>query len=140
MTRGVSPALAAGALLLLLLLLPLSASARPSDARCVRGSVRDANVRRIIARVFGRHGRDAIRVARCESGRAGTHARNGQFRGLFQMGRYARRKYGHSRCARAQTRAAYRYFVDVGQRWRPWHNCRPQRRRTRRRRRRRRRR
>jgi hypothetical protein len=75
--------------------------------------------------VFGPYGWQAVSVADCETG--GTfdvNATNGQYRGLFQMGSYARARYGHSSTAVGQARAAYRYFVDSGRDWSPW-ECRP---------------
>lgn len=68
--------------------------------------------------------RQALNVAWCESsGKA--HARNGQYRGHFQIGRQEWAKYGkggnpfngHHNAA-----AAYRYFRAAG--WAPW-ECRP---------------
>jgi len=84
--------------------------------------VTNPRVERVVRRVWGHHAEAALAVARCESGRRGTRAANGQFRGLFQMGRWARRKYGHGRCAEAQARAAQRYFLEAG--WKPW-GCKP---------------
>jgi len=77
----------------------------------------------IIMKVFGRYGTQAVAVARCESGLT-IGAENGQYLGLFQMGSYARGKYGHSWNAWGQARAAYRYFVDSGRDWSPW-SCKP---------------
>jgi hypothetical protein len=84
-----------------------------------------------IRHVFGRYADEAIAVAACESGdRDGdlspsvVWARNGQYRGLFQMGSYARSRYGHGDSVLEQARAAYRYFVDSGRTWGPW-SCKP---------------
>ena len=77
----------------------------------------------IICQVFGPYCSQALRVARCESGLQ-TWARNGQYLGLFQMGSYARARYGHGPDAWTQARAAYRYFRDAGYSWSPW-TCRP---------------
>jgi hypothetical protein len=77
----------------------------------------------IIRKIFKRHGSDAIRVAMCESGINPT-ARNGQYLGTFQMGRYERATYGHGHSTWEQSRAAYRYFKAVGYSWRPW-QCKP---------------
>ncbi len=77
----------------------------------------------VICKVFGPHCQQAIRVARCESGLT-IGATNGQYLGLFQMGSYARSKYGHSWNPWGQARAAYRYFVDSGKDWSPW-SCKP---------------
>jgi len=61
----------------------------------------------------------AFDVIACETGnRYNTTARNGQYLGLFQMGAFARARYGHGSTARAQARAAYRYYLDAG--WNPW--------------------
>lgn len=77
----------------------------------------------IICKVFGPYCWQALRVARCESGLY-TWARNGQYLGLFQMGSYARARYGHGNDPWTQARAAYRYFVDSGRDWSPW-TCKP---------------
>lgn len=75
--------------------------------------------------VFGRYAGQAIRVAGCETGGTySTTARNGQYLGLYQMGSWERRTYGHGSTALAQTRAAYRYFVATGRDWSPW-ECKP---------------
>jgi hypothetical protein len=61
----------------------------------------------------------AFDVISCETGgRYNTTARNGQYLGLFQMGSFARARYGHGSSAFAQARAAHRYYVDAG--WGPW--------------------
>jgi hypothetical protein len=79
---------------------------------------------RIICGVFGpRYCSQALRVARCESGFS-IYAHNGQYLGLFQMGSFARARYGHAWNAWAQARAAYRYFIDSGRDWSPW-TCKP---------------
>ena len=77
----------------------------------------------IICRVFGSYCRQAISVARCESGLS-IYAHNGQYLGLFQMGSFARSTYGHGWDAWTQSRAAYRYFVASGRDWSPW-SCKP---------------
>jgi len=78
---------------------------------------------RIIRQVFGAYGSQAVSVAYCES-RLHIYSRNGQYLGLFQMGSYARAKYGHSWNAWGQSRSAYRYFRDSGRDWSPW-SCKP---------------
>lgn len=84
---------------------------------------RSAN-ERVIRAVFGpRYDDQAVAVASCESGLS-IWARNGQYLGLFQMGSYARAKYGHAWNAWTQSRAAYRYFQDSGRDWSPW-SCQP---------------
>jgi len=75
-----------------------------------------------IRTVFGKHGTAAIRVARCES-MLRPDARNGQFRGVFQMGYAERRRFGHGPGVWAQARAARRYF-DYAKGWGPW-SCKP---------------
>ena len=77
-----------------------------------------------ICDVFGeRHCADALEVSWCES-RFNTNARNGQYRGLFQMGSWERRTFGHGSTAYEQARAARRYFIRTGSDWSPW-SCRP---------------
>ena len=77
-----------------------------------------------ICEVFGdRYCGQALRVAWCES-RLDTRARNGQYRGLFQMGYSERHRYGHGPDALSQARAAFRYFVASGKDWSPW-SCKP---------------
>jgi len=78
----------------------------------------------IICDVFGhRHCADALEVSWCES-RFATDARNGQYRGIFQMGSWERRTFGHGSSAYEQARAAERYFIRTGRDWSPW-ECRP---------------
>ena len=77
----------------------------------------------VICRVFGGYCAQALAVARCESGLS-TGARNGEYRGLFQMGSSERRLYGHGAGAAAQARAAHSYFVRSGRDWSPW-SCKP---------------
>ncbi len=76
----------------------------------------------VIRHVFGKYGGQAIKVAYCES-RLQTTARNGQYLGLFQMGSWERRKYGHGPTALQQARSAFRYFKATGRDWSPW-SCR----------------
>jgi len=75
--------------------------------------------RAAICDVFGAHCEDAVAVAWCES-RLETTARNGQYLGVFQMGSYERRLFGHGSTAHEQARAAHRYFVVSGRDWSPW--------------------
>lgn len=72
-----------------------------------------------ICTVFGSHCREALAVAWCES-RLSPRAQNGQYLGLFQMGSYERRLFGHGQSARDQAVAAHRYFVRSGRDWSPW--------------------
>jgi hypothetical protein len=90
-----------------------------------------ATTQQVICQVFGSYCSQALRVARCESGLS-IWARNanwppgdkGDYLGLFQMGDYARGRYGHGWDAWTQARAAYRYFLDSGRSWGPW-TCKP---------------
>lgn len=78
----------------------------------------------VICDVFGdRYCGQALRVSWCES-RFSTTARNGQYRGIFQMGSWERQKFGHGSDAYTQARAAFRYFVASGKDWSPW-SCKP---------------
>jgi hypothetical protein len=79
--------------------------------------------RKAICHVFGSYCREALRVARCESGYRVT-AQNGEYLGLFQMGAAPRRVFGHGESALEQAQAAYRYFVRSGRDWSPW-SCKP---------------
>jgi hypothetical protein len=78
--------------------------------------------RQAICTVFGSYCDEALAVAWCES-HLSTSARNGQYLGLFQMGSYERRLFGHGNTAHAQALAARRYFVRSGRDWSPW-SCR----------------
>lgn len=75
-----------------------------------------------ICAVFRRYCSQAVNVAWCES-HLSTSAQNGQYLGLFQMGSYERRLFGHGRNAHAQAVAAHKYFVLSGRDWSPW-SCR----------------
>jgi hypothetical protein len=75
-----------------------------------------------ICDVFRDDCREAVNVAWCES-RLLTTAQNGQYLGLFQMGSYERRLFGHGSTAHEQALAAHRYFVRSGRDWSPW-SCR----------------
>jgi hypothetical protein len=93
----------------------------------LRSKVRARDARRFaamppkaaICSVFGSRCNEAVAVARCES-RLSTKAENGQYLGLFQMGSYERRLFGHGRSAREQAVAAHRYFLRSGRDWSPW--------------------
>ena len=76
-----------------------------------------------ICHVFGNYCRQALQVARCESGYR-TTAQNGQYLGLFQMGYSERQLFGHGATPLDQAKAAYRYFVRSGRDWSPW-SCKP---------------
>jgi len=75
-----------------------------------------------ICTVFRDDCQEAVAVAWCES-HLSTTAQNGQYLGLFQMGSYERRLFGHGPTAHAQAVAAHRYFVRSGRDWSPW-SCR----------------
>jgi hypothetical protein len=84
-----------------------------------------SEARAAIQKIFGPYADQALRVARCETG--GTYdprARNGQYLGIFQMGDYARGRYGHGPSWLVQAAAAYLYFVASGRDWSPW-SCKP---------------
>jgi hypothetical protein len=74
-------------------------------------------VEELIRHIFGTEGDKAVEVARCES-TLRTHAKKGQFLGLFQMGANERADYGHGPDALAQVLAAHALFLDRG--WQPW--------------------
>jgi hypothetical protein len=66
-----------------------------------------------------------MRVSGCETGYTySIWATNGQYLGTFQMGYFARGKYGHGNNVWVQAKAAYAYFVDSGKDWSPW-TCKP---------------
>ena len=90
-------------------------------------NVSKQRTKQIICQIFGRYCKQAISVANCETGGTfSVYAGEGkhQYHGLFQMGSWERRTYGHGYDAWAQARAAYRYFVATGRDWSPW-QCRP---------------
>lgn len=75
--------------------------------------------------VFREYAREALAVARCESGASMTpRAHNGQYLGMFQMGSHERATYGHGPTPYEQARAARRYFDASGRDWSPW-ACQP---------------
>lgn len=92
-------------------------------AVCGRLARVQADPRAAICLVFGSRCQEALRVAQCES-RFDVNARNGQYRGTFQMGDWERATYGHGSTTLAQARAAHRYFVAAGSDWSPW-SCKP---------------
>jgi hypothetical protein len=107
------------------LVFTLAISTVPAQAHGSGNST--TKTKQIICKVFGKYCSEAISVSSCETG--GTfslYAGEGkhQYLGLFQMGSYARSRYGHGYNAWAQARAAYRYFVDSGRDWSPW-SCQP---------------
>jgi hypothetical protein len=82
-----------------------------------------ASPKAAICDVFEQYCSQAVAVAWCES-RLTTTAQNGQYLGLFQMGSYERRLFGHGSTAQAQAEAAHAYFVRSGRDWSPW-SCKP---------------
>jgi hypothetical protein len=78
-----------------------------------------ARAKGIICKVFGPYCQQALNVSWCES-KWYKWAANGQYLGLFQMGSWERRTFGHGNGAWAQARAAYKYFVQSGRDWSPW--------------------
>ena len=106
------------------IVLALALFATPATAgQQDRISQQQARAKPIICKVFGPHCQEALNVAWCES-KWYVWAQNGQYLGLFQMGSWERRTYGHGSGAWAQARAAYRYFVASGRDWSPW-ACKP---------------
>ena len=93
----------------------------------LRNAIRQRDARRraavspraAICDVFGSYCDEAVAIARCES-HLRTSAQNGQYLGLFQMGSYERRLFGHGSSAREQAVAAHRYFLRSGRDWSPW--------------------
>ena len=75
--------------------------------------------------VFGVRWPQAWRVSLCEGGRPipSPRAHNGQYLGMFQMGKNERHLYGHGPSPLAQARAAFRYSSG-GRNWEPW-SCKP---------------
>lgn len=74
-------------------------------------------------------GNEAVVVAKCESAQYWSQgrpqeAKNGQYLGMFQMGKDERRDYGHGPDPWKQAWAARRYFVASGKDWSPW-ECQP---------------
>lgn len=98
-----------------------TAHAKPTVGVCRAHHAQRDRTTCIIRVVFHPYGEQALRVAWCES-RFDVNARNGQYRGLFQMGASERARFGHGRTVLAQSRAARRYFDLAG--WGPW-ACRP---------------
>lgn len=101
-------------------LLPLScgeAEAAPAWVACKKHQNVTRNRKCVIRSVFGSQGDKAVRVAHCES-RFDPKARNGQYRGVFQMGSSERKQFGHGRTVLAQSFAARKYYRISG--WSPW--------------------
>lgn len=82
----------------------------------------------VMRQVWGSTYREALTVAVCES-RLNPRASNGQFKGVFQMGRRERARWGHGPGVSQQARAAKRYYtyaksIGWGNGWGPW-ECKP---------------
>jgi hypothetical protein len=100
---------------------PLAAGCSRELRRVIaaRNALTPSAAQQAICDVWGRWCREAIAVARCETGGTfSVYAQNGQYLGLFQMGDWARSVYGHSYTPWGQARAAYRNFLDNG--WGQW--------------------
>lgn len=80
-------------------------------------------------------GNEAIRVAKCESGKywdlgipwkaVGPKDEFGNPRlSMFQMGTQERKDYGHGPDPWSQAFAAHRYYIYSGRDWSPW-SCKP---------------
>lgn len=110
-------AIAAGLLAIVLALVPT-----PAGSHWQPGA---HNAQHAICSVFGPYCAEAKVVAKCETGNTwDVWARNGQYRGLFQMGTEERKTYGHGIDPWSQARAARRYFLATARTWRPWPECR----------------
>jgi hypothetical protein len=97
--------------------IPLTASAGSAAPVPAPVDVSKLPIEELIRHVFGPEGDKAVAVARCESTMR-THAKKGQFLGLFQLGANERADYGHGPDALAQVLAAHELFLDRG--WQPW--------------------
>jgi hypothetical protein len=78
------------------------------------------SVREQIMVVFGPAGTKAVKVFWCESCHR-PDARNGQYRGVAQLGARERARFGHGPDSLTQIRAAYEYFKISH--WGPWKAC-----------------
>jgi hypothetical protein len=101
------------------IVLALALAAPAQSAQSDRISSQQARAKPIICKVFGSRCEEALAVSWCES-KWYVWAGNGQYLGLFQMGSWERRTYGHGSGAWAQARAALRYFNASGRDWSPW--------------------
>ena len=84
----------------------LRSKIRNRDARRRDGLPPKAAICSVFGRTAGGRRRGLVRVAPRDA------AQNGQYLGLFQMGSYERRLFGHGSSAHDQAMAARRYFVD----------------------------
>jgi hypothetical protein len=83
-----------------------------------------ASAQRAVCYYFGPNCGMAMKIVNCETGGSySPWASNGQYLGMFQMGSYARSRYGHGNSVWAQAKAAYAYFKDAG--FSPWLNYEP---------------
>jgi len=102
-------------LFMLVLAFPITAQARPPVPADVFKAVRTywhTKTERV----------QAFDIIDCETGHAyNTTAKNGQYRGMFQMGTDERNKYGHGSTAMLQAKAAHKYYLISG--WSPWRAC-----------------
>jgi hypothetical protein len=92
---------------------------RGTIAYCIaraEGRAQRACIIRVVFAPVGQS-RKAVAVAWCES-RLDPRARNGQYRGMFQMGSRERGRFGHGASPITQARAALRYYRISG--WTPW--------------------
>lgn len=94
---------------------------RKETQRAIAPPIPTGSPQSIICHVFGSACQAALTVARCEGG-FNPFARNGQYLGTFQMGEYARSRFGHGWTIYEQAKAAYRYYLEAG--WSPW-QCSP---------------
>jgi hypothetical protein len=97
------------------------ACAKPSQAKWLRLPVEYPHFYRALKIHFGRSWREAAIVAYGE-GSWHPFATNGQYRGTFQMGEWARSRFGHSHTLPGQVKYAARYWRTSG--WSGW-ECKP---------------
>lgn len=109
-------------LILSVLFVILMSSGKPAQSHD-RLDADQIRAKAVICKVFGSYCGQALTVTWCES-RYRVWAKNGQYLGLFQMGRSERKTYGHGPGSWAQARAAWKYFVATGKDWSPW-ECKP---------------
>jgi hypothetical protein len=79
---------------------------------------------RAVCFYFKKNCATAMKIVKCETGGSYTPwSANGQYLGIFQMGSYERRTFGHGGNVWAQAKAAYAYFKVAG--FGPWLNYEP---------------
>ena len=111
-------------LTLTVVLLVALGGATGQTAKASKGSTAYNSAQRAVCFYFGSNCAEAMVIVNCETG--GTYspwASNGQYQGMFQMGSYARAKYGQGNNVWAQAKAAYRMFRAQG--WSGWLCCEP---------------